>query len=64
MKHVVHQSRAAHDLALLLALLFSLQPAGLFAPPVASAAAVTWPAQVLVPLVQGFWETVAMYAGR
>jgi hypothetical protein len=64
MGHVVHQSRAVHGLALILALLFALQPAGLSAPTVEAAGAVALQAQALAPLVQGFWETVLMYAGR
>jgi hypothetical protein len=64
MRHVVHHSRKVHGLALLLALLFATQPTSLYAPGVQpSAAALQLQAQA-TQLLQGFWETVALYAGR
>ena len=64
MKHVVHQSRVAHGLALILAVFVALQPAGLSAPTLGTTAAFALQAKALAPVILGFWETVALYAGR
>lgn len=64
MKHFAHPHRTLHVLAMLMAGFFSLQPTPLFAPADPSWLTIAPDAASVVVLVQGFWETVAQYAGR
>jgi hypothetical protein len=64
MRHVIHKHRAVHGLALLLAGFFSLQPTPLYVAEQRTSSTIADGASLVGVPVQGFWETVAQYAGR
>ncbi|MDZ5459812.1 hypothetical protein [Azohydromonas lata] len=64
MKHLARPHRTLHVLTMFMAGFFSLQPTPLYAPGGSSWMTIAPDAASVVVQVQGFWETVAQYAGR